>query len=85
MIVGFEGCCGQLGKNRARRPEPLKLPDNPNPEGGVPIIYVGAGYAEIKGALSGLTYILADHQRHFRAHPADVKELIGSRDFILPP
>ena len=83
--MGFEGCCGQLGKNRARRPAPAKLPDNPNPPGGVRVIYVGAGYVEVNGAASGLTYILADHRRHFLAHPTDVDKLLSSRDFILPP
>ena len=83
--MGFEGCCGQSSKKRARRPAPAKLPDNPRPEGGVRVIYVGAGYAEVKGVASGLTYVLADHRRHFRAHPDDVKHLLRSRDFILPP
>jgi hypothetical protein len=81
--MGFEGCCGQMPKKR--RPAPAKLPDNPRPEGGVALIYVGAGLAEVKGAASGLTYVLADHRRHFRAHPDDVPPFLRSRDFILPP
>jgi hypothetical protein len=83
--MGFEGCCGQMSKKRAQRLAPAKLPDNPNPDGGVRVIYIGSGYAEVKGAASGLTYILADYRRHFRAHPSDVKALLSSRDFILPP
>ena len=83
--MGFNGCCGQMGGKRARRPAPPKLPENPNPEGGVRVIYVGAGYAEVKGKQSGLTYVLSDHRRHFRAHPSDLEELLSSRNFILPP
>jgi hypothetical protein len=83
--MGFRGCCGQMGGKRSRRPAPAKLPDNPNPDGGVRVIYVGAGYRKVEGAGSGLTYILADYRRHFRAHPSDLKGLLGSRDFILPP
>jgi hypothetical protein len=83
--MGFNGCCGQMSGTRARRPAPAKLPDNPNPEGGVRVIYVGTGYVKVKGKASGLTYVLADHRRHFRAHPNDLKDLLSSRDFILPP
>ena len=83
--MGFNGCCGKVGEKRTRRMPPPKLPGNPNPVGGVRVIYVGAGYIEVKGAESHLTYFLADHRRHFRAHPSDLKELMRSRDFILPP
>ena len=83
--MAIESCCGQLGKKRAKRPPPAKLPDNPNPKDGRPLIYVGSGFLEVKGAESGLTYTLADYRRHFRADARDVKNLLKSRDFILPP
>jgi hypothetical protein len=80
--MSLRGCCGQgFGKN-SRRPPPEKLPDNPD-VAGVRVIYVGAGRRDVKGAASGLTYYLADHRRHFRAHPDDVKALLRSRDFML--
>lgn len=82
--MAFDGCCGKMAARR-KRPAPLKLPDNPKPAGGVNLVYVGAGLAEIRGAFSGLTYHLADHRRHFSAHPADVSAILRSRDFILPP
>jgi len=84
-IMGFSGCCGQLNGKRARRPAPPKLPDNPEPPGGVKVIYVGAGYAKIVGAGTGLTYVVTDYRRHFRAHPSDLPGLLSSRDFILSP
>jgi hypothetical protein len=49
------------------------------------MIYVGSGRVEVKGIHSGLTYILADYRRHFRAHPGDVSQLLRLRDFILQP
>jgi hypothetical protein len=76
------GCCGQMPGRKSRRPTPEKLPDNPRVDG-VRIIYVGSGRRDVKGSASGLTYYLADHRRHFRAHPDDVKALLRSRDFIL--
>jgi hypothetical protein len=82
--MAFEGCCGQLPKKRARRVPPT-LAANPNPAGGVKIIYVGSGYAEVPGKISGLTYVVADYRRHFKAHPDDVAALLRSRDFILEP
>ena len=81
----LNGCCGQMGKRRARHAPPEPLPDNPKPDGGVRMIYVGSGRVEVKGAHSGLTYILADYRRPFRAHPGDVNQLLRSRDFILQP
>lgn len=79
------GCCGQMGKRRPRPAPPEPLPDNPKPAGGVRMIYVGSGRVEVHGARSGLTYILADYRRHFRAHPDDVSQLLRSNDFILQP
>lgn len=83
--MGFEGCCGQTPKRRPKRVSSEKLPANPNPKGGVRIIYVGSGYAEVKAKASGLTYTVADYRRHFRAHPDDVNQLLRSRDFMLEP
>lgn len=82
--MAFEGCCGQLPKKQAKRVQ-AQLPANPNPPGGVKIIYVGSGYAEVPGKESGLTYFVADYRRHFKAHPSDVDSLVGKRDFILEP
>jgi hypothetical protein len=80
--MSLRGCCGQTPGKTSRRPAPEKLPDNPL-GAGVRVIYVGAGRRDVKGPVSGLTYYLADHRRHFRAHPDDVKALLRSRDFIL--
>ena len=80
--MSFRGCCGQMPGRTSRRSAPEQLPDNPR-LAGVRVIYVGAGRRDVKGPVSGLTYYLADHRRHFRAHPEDVKALLRSRDFIL--
>lgn len=80
--MNFRGCCGQTPGKRSRRAPPEKLPDNPRVEG-VRIIYVGSGRRDVKGPASGLIYHVADHRRHFRAHPDDAKALLRSRDFIL--
>jgi hypothetical protein len=82
--MGFESCCGQTPKKRTRRVQE-KLPPNPDPPGGVPVIYLGSGYAKVEGKVSGLTYILADYRRHFSAHQEDVPSLLRSPDFILQP
>jgi hypothetical protein len=76
------GCCGQTPGRTSRRAAPEKLPDNPS-VAGVRVIYVGSGRRELKGSSSGLTYYVADHRRHFRVHPDDVKALLRSRDFLL--
>lgn len=80
-----DGCCGQAGRRSRRRPPPAPLPDNPRPPGGVRMIYLGAGAATVRGERSGLTYFLADHRRHFLAHPDDVSQITHSRDFIVEP
>jgi hypothetical protein len=80
--MSFKSCCGQISGKTSRRPAPEKLPDNPH-VAGIPVVYVGAGRRDVKGQASGLTYYVADHRRHFRAHPDDIKALLRSRDFIL--
>jgi hypothetical protein len=77
-------CCGHPPGKTSRRAPPEKLPDNPRLQG-VQVIYVGSGRRDVKGGASGLTYHVADHRRHFRAHPDDAKALLRSRDFILQP
>lgn len=76
------GCCGQMTGRKSRRAAPEKLPDNPRVDG-VRVIYVGSGRRDLKGHASGLTYYVADHRRHFRVHPDDIKALLRSRDFML--
>lgn len=49
------------------------------------MIFLGSGRREIRGKISGSTYVVADHRRHFRADPDDVDHLLRSRDFILQP
>jgi|RhiMetdeSRZDD1v2_1073273.scaffolds.fasta_scaffold1325525_2 hypothetical protein len=49
------------------------------------MIFLGSGSREIRGKISGSTYVVADHRRHFRADPDDVDHLLRSRDFILQP
>jgi hypothetical protein len=82
----FSGCCGQPSRTRARRRDPAeRLPPNPTPKGGVPMIFLGSGRRDLRAAASGLTYVVANHRRHFRAHPDDVDALLRDRDFILRP
>jgi hypothetical protein len=75
-------CCGNLSARKHNRAPPEKLPDNPRLDG-MRLIYLGSGRRDVKGAVSGLTYHVADHRRHFQAHPDDAKALLRSRDFIL--
>jgi hypothetical protein len=75
-------CCGKTPGRKLNRAPAEKLPDNPRVNG-VRIIYLGSGRKDVKGAVSGLTYYVADHRRHFRADPEDAKALLRSRDFIL--
>ncbi|MFO7548083.1 MAG: hypothetical protein R6X29_04315 [Acidimicrobiia bacterium] len=78
-----EGCCGQPGSRRRRRPERAPLPPNPEARGGVRMLYLGSGRREVRGAGSGLTYVVTDHRRHFKVDPEDVDDLLESRDFML--
>jgi hypothetical protein len=49
------------------------------------MIFLGSGRRDVRGRVSGNTYVVADHRRHFRADPEDVDHLLRSRDFILQP
>jgi hypothetical protein len=82
----FEGCCGQPARARARRRDRAeRLPPNPTPKGGIAMIFLGSGRRDVRASASGLTYVVAGHRRHFRAHPDDVDALLRHRDFILRP
>lgn len=82
----FDGCCGQPSRVRKRRREPPeRLPQNPTPKGGVPMIFLGSTRRDVRAPVSGLTYVVASHRRHFRVHPDDVDALLRHRDFILKP
>lgn len=82
----FDGCCGQPRRARARRRDPAeRLPPNPTPRGGVPMIFLGSGRRDVRASGSGLTYVVGSQRRHFRAHPDDVDVLLRNRDFILRP
>ncbi len=49
------------------------------------MIFLGSGRRDVRAPVSGLTYVVAGHRRHFRAHPDDVDALLRHRDFILRP
>jgi len=83
--MAFEGCCGQPTTRRGMRDRPERLPANPKPKGGISMIFLGSGRRDIRGQVSGNTYVVADHRRHFRADPEDVDHLLRRRDFILQP
>lgn len=83
--MAFDGCCGQPSSRRRARARPERLPPNPKPKGGVPMIFLGSGRREIRGPVSGSTYVVAGHRRHFSADPGDVDHLLRRRDFILRP
>ena len=80
----FNGCCGQPSRRGRRRDPAERLPPNPTPRGGVPMIFLGSARRDVR-ATSGLTYVVATNRRHFRAHPDDVDALLRQRDFILRP
>jgi hypothetical protein len=82
----FDGCCGQPRAARQRRRDPAeRLPPNPTPKRGIPMIFLGSGRRDVRARASGLTYVVAGHRRHFRADPDDVDDLLRDRDFILRP
>jgi hypothetical protein len=80
----MSGCCGQPVRAR-RLPAPSQLPANPRIPNGVPLLYLGAGLRELRGAESGHVYRVADQRRDFIADPADVKGLLRNRFVILRP
>jgi hypothetical protein len=60
-------------------------PVNPKVNGGVGVIYLGAGNFKVKGKSSGLTYYASDHHRHVKIDPEDVKGILSNGEFILEP
>ena len=77
-------CCGQPVRAR-RLPAPRQLAANPRIAKGVRLLYLGAGLRELRGAESGLVYLVADQRRDFVADPADVKGLLRNSFVILRP
>ncbi len=64
----FNGCCGQPSRARARRRDPAeRLPPNPTPKRGIPMIFLGSGRRDVRAPVSGLTYVVAGQRRHFRS------------------
>lgn len=81
----FRGCCGETPMTRpAKKPEET-LPDNPAVEGGVSLLYLGAGRRDFDGAQTGLRYVVSDRRRSFLAHPDDVRALLRNRFVINAP
>jgi hypothetical protein len=80
----FSGCCGQSIPRRKKEPAE-KLPENPTVEGGVPLLYLGAGRRDFEGAHTGFRYVVSDRRRSFVAHPDDVRALLRNRFVISAP
>ena len=79
----FSGCCGQPASRRTKREPEEVLPENPSIDGGVPLLYLGAGRRKFDGANTGFQYVVSDHRRSFVAHPDDVSALLRNR-FVIP-
>lgn len=81
----FSGCCGQPGKRRPRNEPEENLPENPAVDGGVTLLYLGAGRRDFEGARTGLRYAVSDRRRRFVAHPDDARALLRNRFVIRAP
>ena len=81
----FKGCCGQPSGRKRRREPVERLPPNPTPKRGVPMIFLGSTRRDVRAPATGMTYVVGSQRRHFRAHPDDVDALLRQRDFILRP
>jgi hypothetical protein len=81
----FSGCCGQPARRRTRKAPEENLPENPSVNGGVQLLYLGAGRRELEGAQTGLRYVVSDHRRAFVAHPDDARALLRDRFVIEAP
>jgi len=79
----FSGCCGQPAARRAKKELAEVLPENPSIEGGVSLLYLGAGRRNFDGSQTGFRYVVSDHRRSFVAHPDDVRALLRNR-FVIP-
>lgn len=79
----FSGCCGQPGKRRVRKEPEENLPANPAIDGGIRLLYLGAGRREFEGAQTGFRYTVSDHRRQFVVHPDDARALLRNR-FVIP-
>lgn len=78
------GCCGGHVRRRVQVAEP-SLPPNPKVQGGVAVIYLGAGNIAVKGESTGAVYHASDHRRHFRVYTEDARSILRHRGFILKP
>jgi hypothetical protein len=77
-------CCGS---NLRRRINTEKIPVLPNPkvQGGIAVIYIGAGNISFTGAVTHAIYYASDHSRHFKVHTEDAAALLKTQDIILRP
>lgn len=77
-------CCGQ--PVRQFRPNDHRpIPSNPTVRGGVRILYLGTGTRKLRGAGSGLEYVVDMRRREFVVHRDDADALLRRRNFILAP
>jgi hypothetical protein len=79
----FEACCGQPKGRQRRRVSNEGLPPNPTVIKGVAVLYLGSGRRDVRGANSGLVYVVSDHRRHFQVDRADLDAMLANRDFML--
>ena len=78
------GCCGGDVRRRVVAVQQT-LPPNPKIQGGVAVIYLGAGNIAVKGETTGAVYHASDHRRHLRVHTEDADSILRHRGFILKP
>jgi hypothetical protein len=78
-------CCGQNRARKWRKTVREHLPENPKVAGGIKLVYLGSGRAELIGRASGGHYHVSDHRRHFVAAPEDVDQLVRRKDVMMKP
>ncbi len=77
-------CCGSYLKRRVTKVKSL-LPANPKVQGGVAVIYLGAGDISVKGNETGSDYYASDHSRHFKVYAEDADSVLRHSSIILKP
>lgn len=76
--------CGVYRKTRMARPiQPI--PENRSITAGKMIIFVGAGYKQIKLKNSAHVYHVFDHHRYVRVASEDATQLLRRPDFMEQP
>ena len=77
-------CCGSYLKRPVSKVKST-TPPKPKVQGGVAVIYLGAGDIQIKGGGTDSLYYASDHNRHFKVYAEDADSVLKHSFIIRKP